>query len=258
MKYLFLFPGQGAQYPQMGKDFYDRHSAVRELFDIARNAAGFDVADLIFNGSAEELQATDKTQIAVTLINLAAAKALELVGIVPTAVAGFSLGEYAAMVTAGVLTVADALRAVQIRGAIMEEVSRHSDTAGGRSGLTAIIGLPTEEVVRCLEKLQNDGNVFIAIKNSPLQTVIGGTYEGLRNAEKVCDEAGAMRIVPLKVSGPFHTPLMEEARKRYGQEIASIPFANPVLPIYSNVTAATCRNRRAYAGTCGYATCFDR
>ena len=240
MNYIYLFPGQGAQYPQMGKDLYDHNPAVRDLFRAAQTEVGFDVADLIFNGTAEELQATDKTQIAVTLVNLAAAQGLQTAGISPIAVAGFSLGEYAAMVTAGILTVADALQAVRIRGAIMEEVSRKSDSDAGKSGLTAIIGISIDEVAQCIDSLHSS-EVYIAIKNSPAQTVIGGTYSGLRAAEKACEAAGALRIIPLRVSGPFHTPHMEEARREYEKELATISFSDPHVPIYSNVTAERVR-----------------
>ena len=232
----------------MGKDLYDAHSSVRDLFTAATAAAPFDVADLVFNGSAEDLQATDKAQIAITVVNLAAAVVLQEAGLAPAATAGFSLGEYAAMVTARVLTLKDALRCVQVRGSIMEEVSRQVDTDGGKSGMCAVIGLSADEVSGCV---QDNNKAFVAIKNSPVQTVVGGTREGLEAATQACKDAGARRVVPLRVSGPFHTSFMEDAYRQYSKELERFVFSDPKIPIYSNVTAARVgsgEDMRVFAG----------
>ena len=237
MKYIFLMAGQGAQYPGMGRDLYQELSEVQELFAIANKQLSFDLRALLFEGSAEDLQATDKTQIAITVVNLAAAMALASHNITPSWLAGFSLGEYSAMVLAGVLTVPDACTAVKVRGACMEEASRALDSTEGTPGMLAIIGISLAEVRAALLSARIS-EAYIAIHNSPTQTVVGGTAEGLKQVQEACDNAGALRIVRLRVSGPFHTPLIEEARRNFQKEIRSIKFSDPRLPIYSNVTGA--------------------
>ena len=236
MKRVFLFPGQGAQYIGMGQDLYDANDKVRALFDAATAVSGFDVAELLFRGTMEELSVTDKTQIAVTVTSIAAAYYLQSLGVQPSRVAGFSLGEYAAMVVAEVLSVEDALRAVKMRGDIMERVSRTHDSGSDRSGLIAVIGLTREEIDALLTA-NGVEQAFIAIHNSPSQIVIGGTPQGLRAAEAAV-EGDASRVIRLAVSGPFHTPLMTEASERYAEAIADIEFRNPVMPMYSNVSGA--------------------
>ena len=225
--------GQGSQYPGMGRDLYEHSEEVRELFSIADKEAPFDLRALLFEGSAEALQATDKTQIAITVVNIASALVLERYHILPSWLAGFSLGEYSAMVLAGILTIPHACRAVRLRGECMEEASRAMDSSEGKAGLIAVIGISYEEVRHALASLSDS---YIAIQNSPTQTVVGGSAEGLAEAQKCCEAAGALRIVPLRVSGPFHTPLMERARRAYEEALRAIPFANPTLPTFSNVT----------------------
>ncbi len=235
MQYIFLMAGQGSQYPGMGHDLYEHSAEVRELFSIADREAPFDLRALLFEGSAAELQATDKTQIAITVVNLAIARLLERHKILPSWLAGFSLGEYSAMVLAGILTISQACQAVRLRGECMEEASRAMDSRAGKAGLIAVIGISYEEVRQALESAAISDS-YIAIQNSPTQTVIGGTAEGLVAAQKCCEAAGALRIVSLRVSGPFHTPLMEEARRAYEEALRTIPFTTPRLPIFSNVT----------------------
>lgn len=236
MDYIFLFPGQGAQYIGMGQDFYHADASVKELFSIASSVGGFDLPDLLFNGTIEELSATDKTQIAVTTVNIAAAYYLRSRGVHPARVAGFSLGEYAALAIAGILSVEDALRAVKMRGDIMERVSRTHDDGSERSGLIAVIGMSREKVAERLANANVDG-AFIAIHNNPEQIVVGGTPRGLSAASSALKD-DAMQLIRLKVSGPFHTSLMETASDQYAEAIADIPFHNPNIPIYSNVSGA--------------------
>ena len=233
VQYVFLFPGQGAQYVGMGRDFYEKDERVRDLFKTATQIGGFDVASLLFEGTIEELSATDRTQIAVTVVNIAAAYYLQSVGIMPIRVAGFSLGEYAALVIAGVISPHEALHIVKIRGDLMETASRVHDSDSARSGLVAVIGLSRDDVCTALET-HNIENAYVAIHNSPSQIVIGGTPHGLQKACAVLERNA--QIVPLKVSGPFHTTLMREAAKKYAAAIEKIQFRNPSIPIYSNVS----------------------
>ena len=247
MRYAFLFPGQGAQYPGMGSDLYERYPEVRELFEIATGQANFDLKQLLLHGNeeqnreqkAQELQSTDKTQIAITLVNLAAAQVLRARALEPDCVAGFSLGEYAALTEAGVLSRDDVFRVVRERGAIMEECSRALDSSAGAPGMAAVIGLDFATVQSALD---GQADVYPAIHNSPEQTVIAGTYAALQAAKERIEEAGALRFVPLKVSGPFHCPLMEEGRRRFAAVLETVTFSDPILPVYSNVTFAPVRS----------------
>ncbi|MCY4484627.1 MAG: ACP S-malonyltransferase [Spirochaetaceae bacterium] len=233
MKTCFLFPGQGAQYPGMGKDLFAASATVRELFGQASDATGLDLEALLFRGSAEDLQATNRTQIAVTLVNLAVARALAERGVEAHGYAGFSVGEYAALAAAGVIADGDLFRIVQARGEAMEAASRGADTDGGPAGMAAVIGLPPERVTAVLAGV--DG-AWAANFSSPAQVVLAGTAEGLAAAEQACTAAGARRFVALKVSGPFHSPLIESARVRFAEVVAGFTFHDPAHPVYANVT----------------------
>ena len=235
MKTCFLFPGQGAQYPGMAKDLWDASDKVKELFRQASEASGMDLARLLFEGSEEELKVTDKTQVAVTLANVAASLACRERGLEPAGFAGFSLGEYTALYEAGVIRLEDLFPIVKTRGLLMEKASRGADTAAGRAGMAAVIGLGYAEAVKALESLQGE-KVCLANYSSPTQVVLSGTAEGLAKAEAAFDAAGARRFIVLKVSGPFHSPLLEEARWGLEEALAKVPFADPRVPVYSNVT----------------------
>jgi [acyl-carrier-protein] S-malonyltransferase len=229
-----VFPGQGAQFIGMGKDLFDTSAAVRDLFEAASAAAEIDAAELIFNGSDDDLRQTDNTQIAVTLVNLAARQVLLERGIESDRVAGFSLGEYAALVDAGVVDVSDAFRLVIARGRIMESVSRTWDDGDRASGMAAAMGKDLD-VVR--DALAGAGveNAFPSPYNSSVPTVIGGTAVGLDAAAAALKAAGIRKVIPLKVSGPFHTPLMKRAREQFAEIACEIEFRDPLKPLYSNV-----------------------
>ena len=237
MRTCFLFPAQGAQYPGMARDLWDHSPAVKDLFGIASDATGIDLRQLLFEGTEEALRATDRTQIAVTLANMSAATVLGEHGVTGDAFAGFSLGEYSALHLAGVIGAADIFPIAKARGIAMEAASRASDTPDGRSGMAAVIGLAPERVEAAIADL-TDGSIFIANYSSPRQVVLAGTAGGLRDAEAACKEAGARRFITLKVSGPFHSPLIQDAADRLAEVLAGIPFADPVRPVYANVTGA--------------------
>ena len=235
MKTCFLFPGQGAQYPGMGKDLWEASDSVKGLFRQASEASGMDLRRLLFEGSDEELKATDKTQVAVTLVNVAAGIACRERGIQPDGFAGFSLGEYTALYEAGILRLEDLFPIVKTRGLLMEKASRGADTAGGRAGMAAVLGLDYPAAQAALETLKGDP-VCLANYSSPQQVVLSGTAEALAKAEAAFKAAGAKRFIVLKVSGPFHSPLLEEARRGLEEALASFTYSDPVKPVYSNVT----------------------
>ncbi len=237
MKTVFLFPGQGAQYPGMGKDLWESGDAVKNLFRAASDAARMDLKKLLFEGTEEELRATDKAQAAITLVNLAAAAALKDRGIEPSGAAGFSLGEYAALAAAEILPAEAVFALVRFRGDVMEKASRRLDGPDGGAGMAAVLGLDFPAVEAAI-LASGAGDLFAANYNSPVQTVISGTAAALTKAEEIFRAAGAKRIIRLKVSGPFHSPLLAEARAAFEAELGKYPFSDPKIPVYSNVTGA--------------------
>lgn len=235
MKTVFLFPGQGAQYPGMGKDLRDSSREVRTLFRLASDSAGFDLAKLLFEGSEDDLKATDKAQAAITLVNLSAAQVLKERGITPDGAAGFSLGEYAALAAAGILSAEAVFSLVRFRGEVMEKASRALDGPDGGAGMAAVMGLDFPAIAGAIGA-SGIRDLYAANYNSPVQTVVSGTAAALAKAEEVFKAAGAKRIIRLKVSAPFHSPLLAEARAALEAELEKYEFADPKIPAYSNVT----------------------
>jgi [acyl-carrier-protein] S-malonyltransferase len=236
----------------MARDLWERSARVKELFSRASDASGMDTKKLLFESSAEELKATDKTQVAITLASLCSSAYLQELGVKIEGCAGFSLGEYAALFESGVLAIGDVFPVVKMRGDIMEKAARALDSGGGAPGMAAVLGLPSEKAVSVVEGLAPDG-VHIANHNSPVQVVISGTAAGLAKAEEALKAAGAKRLVRLSVSGPFHSPLMKQARVEYDAALAGVSFSDPVLPVYSNVTG-----RRIGSGAEARALCGEQ
>jgi [acyl-carrier-protein] S-malonyltransferase len=247
-KFAFLFPGQGAQYQGMALDFLETGSAaVKILFDVASTAAGKDMKALLRDTDAEILMRTDISQPAITLANLAAAAYLAEQGIRPAACAGFSLGEYAALAVAGVVSTEDCFHLVKARGEFMQEAADRlrtgasTDTAPGMAqppGMAAVIGLPPEQVEALIAEWAVSGlaGLYAANINSPRQVVISGTAAALTEAETRFREAGARRVIRLKVAGPFHSPLMAGAAEKFHPILEATVFNNPAIPLFSNVT----------------------
>lgn len=228
MKIGILFSGQGAQYPGMMKDLYDSESAAKMLFDQADAALGRSISDVCFNGTQEDLNLTHNTQPSMLAGDLAAAMVLRAHGVEADAVAGFSLGEYAALAYAGSVSVDDVFRLIQIRADAMQEA-----VAPGEGAMAAFIGASAEQVEEICAKV-TAGYVVAANYNSPVQTVVSGSVAGVDEACALADEAG-LRCVKLAVSAPFHCALMEPAAKRLEQEFQSLTFQDPSVPVYMNV-----------------------
>lgn len=243
VKAIFLFPGQGAQYPGMALDLLAAVPAVRRLFDLASAASGLDMEKTLAEADAERLKRTDLSQVAVTLANLAAAAALRERGVGPAACAGFSLGEYAALAVAGVVAEAECFRLVAARGKAMQAAADALAAEGAPGmatppGMAAVLGLPPDRVEALVAAWAAEGleGLYAANFNSASQTVVAGTAAALDAAEARFKEAGAKRVVRLKVAGPFHSPLVASAARAFAPDLAAAPFADPALPLYSNVT----------------------
>ena len=231
MQTCFLFPGQGAQYPGMAKDFYETCKAVRDLFALASDSSGIDLKRLLFEGSEEELKQTRNTQIAVALAGAAAATCARDHGVHPDGCAGFSVGEWPALAEAGVVAYKDMFRLVAERGRLMDEAGKRS----GGSTMSAVINLAPEAIEAAIAGAGLK-NVWIANYNSPTQSVISGTEADVAAAEAAVKAAGAKRAIRLKVSGAFHSPIMAYARDLFAEAVESAQFRDPKIALFSNVT----------------------
>lgn len=250
MKTCLLFPGQGAQFPGMAKDLWESSSRVKEMFEMASHASGMNMKKILFESTPDELKATDKTQVAMTLANLCSGLVIKERGVVPEGYAGFSLGEYAALCEAGVISASDVFPIVKTRGELMEAASRNLDAREGAPGMAAVLGLPAERVAAIVGELAAEG-AFLSNYNSPTQVVVSGTANGLASAETALKSAGAKRVIRLQVSGPFHSPLMAEARKAFDIALKAFTFHDPVKPVYSNVTGASIGTAAEARELCG-------
>ena len=225
----YLFPGQGAQYPGMGKDLYDSLPEARELFETANRILGFRITDLMFEGTDEDLRQTQVTQPAIFLHSVILARGLKD-RFQPNMVAGHSLGEFSALVAAGALNFEDGLQLVSRRAMAMQKACEAAP-----STMAAIMGLEDVLVEKTCREIS--GVVVPANFNSPGQVVISGSIEGVKKAIEKLTELGAKRAIPLKVGGAFHSPLMEPARAELEIAINKTDFRAPVCPVYQNVNA---------------------
>ena len=227
MKQAYVFPGQGAQFSGMGKDLYETNAEAKALLDKADEILGFNITEIMFSGTADELKQTKVTQPAVFLHSVILAKVMN---IQPAAVAGHSLGEFSALVAAGALSFEDGLRLVAKRAMAMQKCCESQP-----GGMAAILNLDDAVVEQVCAEI--DGVVVAANYNCPGQLVISGADEAVNEACTKLKEAGAKRALRLPVGGAFHSPLMEAARAELEQAIAEVEFNTPICPIYQNVDA---------------------
>lgn len=227
-KIAFIFPGQGAQKAGMGQDFYEKYETSRQVFDQASEWLGLDMKALCFEKN-DRLDLTEYTQAALVTTCLAIAKIVEEQGLHPDVAAGLSLGEYCAIETAGGMSLKDAITTVRKRGILMEQA-----VPAGKGSMAAVLGLEAEAIERVTDGI--DG-VTIANYNCPGQIVISGAGEAVETAAEKLQEAGAKRVLPLNVSGPFHSAMLKEAGEELGKVLEQVEIAPLKIPYVTNVTA---------------------
>jgi len=228
----YIFPGQGAQFVGMGKDFYDASPAAKDIFDRADKVLGFGITQLCFNGPQDKLTSTENAQPAILTASIAALEVLrdraKTFDLKPKFCAGLSLGEYSALVAAGVLSFEDAVYLVRKRGQFMEETARNNP-----GKMLSVIGLNREVV----DEICRESSCEIANLNCPGQVVVSGKISNIEKAMGLAKSKGAKHAILLDVSGAFHCSLMEEARQKLAVEINKVKFNPPEVPVVSNVTA---------------------
>ena len=228
-KIAFIFPGQGAQYTGMGRDFYEQTETGRKVFDQASELLGFSMPELVFEPN-DRLDITEYTQAAMVTTSIAMMKVFtERTGIRPDVAAGLSLGEYCALAAAGVMSDADAITTVRQRGILMQQA-----VPVGIGSMAAVLGMEASAIEEVLATMDD---VQIANYNCPGQIVISGKKEAVEAAAESLKAAGAKRVIPLKVSGPFHSRMLTEAGKKLGQVLENVSVSKPQIPYVANVTA---------------------
>lgn len=227
-----VFPGQGSQSVGMGKALYDAHPSLKAVYDEASSVLGYDVAELCFAGPAERLNLTEFTQPALLVSSIAAWRLFESAGITPIAAAGHSLGEYSALVAVGGVTFRDAVGLVQKRGRYMSEA-----VAPGTGLVAALLGLTAEVVKEVCRSASSVGVVAAANFNSPGQIVIAGEKAAVERAIALAKEQGCKKAIPLPVSVPVHTPLMQQAADRLAKDLSAVRWADLTAPLVNNAEA---------------------
>lgn len=227
-KLAFIFPGQGAQKAGMGKDFYETFDLVKEIYDSAGKWLALDMKSLCFEEN-DKLDLTEYAQPALVTTCLAMAKVLRNRGIEPDVTAGLSLGEYCAIATAGAIRLEDAIKTVRKRGLLMEQA-----VPAGQGSMAAVLGMTVEEIDNIVEPI---ADVSVANYNCPGQIVITGKKAAVEEASEKLQKAGAKRVIPLNVSGPFHSAMLKEAGGQLAQVLDQIPISKLQIPYVTNVTA---------------------
>lgn len=227
-KIAFIFPGQGAQSAGMGKDFYEKYNTAKEVFDSASQWLDLDMRELCFEKN-DRLDLTEYTQAALVTTCLAMEKVVEELGLHPDVTAGLSLGEYCAIEAAGGMELKDAVTTVRKRGILMEQA-----VPAGKGSMAAVLGLDTEKIEEAISDIED---VSIANYNCPGQIVITGLKEAVTEASEKLKETGARRVLPLNVSGPFHSAMLDEAGKELGKVLEKVTLHELKIPYVTNVTA---------------------
>lgn len=231
-KLAFVFPGQGAQKVGMGKDFYDNYDVAKKMFKEADEALGYSIMKMCFEGPEEDLKLTANTQPAILTISCIANEILKENGVQPEITGGHSLGEYSALVAAGVLNFQDAVALVHKRGSYMQEA-----VPVGEGGMAAIIGVDRDKIVEVCQQVSAESPVQAVNFNCPGQIVIAGATKGVELAVEELKAAGAKKAVILPVSAPFHSTLMKPAAEKLAVELDKVTISDAKIPVVANVSA---------------------